>query len=54
MIRKLTGVLLLLLEELGDLFADITVRDLDIVLGVAIVIHEGEEAIVGDVKLAGV
>lgn len=54
MIQKLTGVLLLLLEELVDLVTDFTVGELDIVLGVAVVVHEGEETIVGDVKLAGV
>lgn len=47
----LTGVLLLLLEQLVDLVANLTVWDLDIILGVTVVVHEGEETIVGDVEL---
>lgn len=54
MIRKLTGVLLLLLEELVDLVADLTVGNTDIVLGITVFVHEGEETIIGDVKLASV
>ena len=50
----LTDVLLLNLEELLDLVANLTVRELDIILGVAVVVHEGEEAIVGDVELMNV
>jgi hypothetical protein len=50
----LTGILLLFAEELGDFFANLALRNLDIVLGSAILRHEGEEAIVGDVKLAHV
>ena len=46
-----TGVLLLLLEELGDLAANLTIGHLDVVLGVAVVVHKGEEAIVRNVKL---
>jgi len=48
---KLTGVLALLGEELGDLVAWLTIRDLDIVLGGAVIRHEGQEAVVGDVQL---
>lgn len=48
---KPTGVLALLLEELLDLVANLTVWDLDIVLGVTTVGHEGQEAIIGDVEL---
>lgn len=48
---RLTGVLLLLGEELADLVANLTVGDLDVVLGVAIVLHQGQEVVVGDVKL---
>lgn len=47
----LTGVLLVNLEELVDLVANLTVGHLDVVLGVTIIVHEGEEAIVGDVEL---
>jgi hypothetical protein len=46
-----TGVLLLGAEELLDLLTDVSVGDLHVVLGVAVFAHEGEEAIVGDVKL---
>ena len=47
----LTGVLLLLLEELGDLLANLVVGQRNIVLGVTVIGHEGEEAVVGDVEL---
>lgn len=49
--EKLTGVLLLLGEELANLLANLTIGDLDIVLGVAIVGHQRQEVIVGDVEL---
>jgi hypothetical protein len=49
--KLLTGVLLLLLEELGDLLANLVVGQRNIVLGVTVVGHEGEETIVGDVEL---
>lgn len=48
---KLTGVLLIGLEELVDLVANLTIGHLDVVLGVAILTHEVEEAIVRDVEL---
>jgi hypothetical protein len=48
----LTGVLLLLTEELVDLFANLTLWNLDIILGSTVLGHEGEEAVVGDVELA--
>lgn len=47
----LTGNLLVNLEQLVDLLANLSIGDLDIVLGVAIIVHEGEEAIVGDIDL---
>jgi hypothetical protein len=47
----LTGVLAVINEELPDLVTDVAIRNLDVVLGGAIVGHEGEEAVVGDVKL---
>jgi hypothetical protein len=50
---KLTGVLLLLVEELVDALTDLVVGDLDVVLGGAVVEHEGEETVVSDVELAG-
>lgn len=47
----LTGDLLVDLEQLVDLLANLTIGDFDIVLGVAIVVHEGKETIVRDVDL---
>jgi hypothetical protein len=49
--NQLTGVLLINLEELVDLLTNLTVGHADIVLGVTVVVHEGEEAIVRDVEL---
>lgn len=46
-----TGVLLLLLEELVDLVTNLARRDLDVVLGGAVVVHEGKEVVVSDVEL---
>ena len=48
---ELTGVLLLLNEELVDSVTDLVLGDLDVVLGGAVVKHEGEETIVSDVEL---
>lgn len=49
---ELTGVLLLDLEKLVDLLGDLTaVGHLDVILGLTILRHEGEEAIVGDIEL---
>ena len=47
----LTGVLLLSPEQAVDLLADLTIRHLDIVLGVTVIVHEGKETIVRDIKL---
>lgn len=47
----LTDVLLLLLEHLLDALTKIVVGDLDIVLGVTVILHQGQEVIVGDVQL---
>ena len=47
----LTGVFSIIGEELGDLVADVTFWDLDILLLRAVVGHEGEEAVVSDVEL---
>jgi len=44
------NVLALISEELLDLVSALSVWDLDVVLGGAIVGHEGEEAIVGDIE----
>lgn len=44
------GILLIGLEQLDDLVTDLTVGHLDIILGVTIVVHQGEVAIIGDVE----
>jgi len=44
------GVLLVDPEELVDLLTNFTVGHLDIVLGVTVIVHEGEEIVVGDIK----
>ena len=48
----LTSILLFLTEELVDLFANLTLWNLDIILGSTVLGHEGEKAVVGDVELA--
>ncbi len=48
---RLTGVLLIFLEELRDLVANFALWHLDIILGVTAFGHEGEEAVVSDVEL---
>jgi hypothetical protein len=47
----LTDVLLLLTEHLEDTVTDITIGELDIVLGVTVILHQGQEVIIGDVQL---
>lgn len=47
----LTGILFLSAEELLDLVANFTIRDLDIVLGCAIIRHQRKEAVLGNVEL---
>lgn len=47
----LTGVLAILSEHLVDLVTDLTVWDLDVVLGGAVLRHEGEETVVSNVEL---
>lgn len=47
----LTGVLALVGEELPDLVASLALGDLNVVLGRAVIRHEGEEAVIGDIKL---
>jgi hypothetical protein len=46
-----TCVLLISLEKLGDFVANFTVGHANIILGVTIIVHEREEAIIGDVEL---
>lgn len=48
---KLTDVLLLITEHALNTGTNVVVGELDVVLGVTVVLHEGEETIVGDVEL---
>ena len=48
---KLTDVLLVRLEHLHESLTDFTFRNLDVVLGITVISHEGQEAIIGDVQL---
>jgi hypothetical protein len=48
---QLTGVLAILGEHFVDLLADVVVGDLDVVLGGAVIGHEGEETVVSDINL---
>lgn len=48
---QITGVFLLRAEELLNLVANFSVRNLDIILGSAVIRHEREEVIVGDIQL---
>lgn len=47
----LTGILLVGLEELGDLVTSLALGHGNVVLEIAVVAHEREEAIVGDINL---
>jgi hypothetical protein len=51
LVSALTNVLAFLSEELLDLVTTFAVWDLNIVLGGAIVRHEGKEIIISDIKL---
>jgi len=44
------GVLLLNLEELVDLLTNFSIGDLDIILGLTIISHQGEETVIGDIE----
>lgn len=48
---QLTDVLLLLTEHALNTGTEVVVGELDIVLGVTVILHEREEAVVGDVEL---
>jgi hypothetical protein len=48
---KLTGVLFLSLEELIDLITNLSIGNLDIILGLTVIGHQAEKSIIGDVKL---
>ena len=49
--ETLTSILLILAEELIDFIANLAVRHLDIVFGVASISHQGKEAVLGNVEL---
>lgn len=49
--EMLTGVFPIIVKQLVDLAANITFWNLDIIFGGAIIGHEGEEAVVGDIEL---
>jgi hypothetical protein len=49
--HELTGILAVFLEKFLNLVADITLWNLDIILGRSIVRHKGEETVVGNIKL---
>lgn len=51
---QLTGIFVIVDEELFDLISNLTIRKLDIILGDAVVVHEGEEIIFRDIKLRGI
>jgi len=46
-----TGILLLGGEELLNLVTNLSIWDLDIILGLTIIGHQGEETIVGNIEL---
>ena len=47
----LTSVLLLGMKESLDLLANLTLRNLNIVLGLTIIRHQREESIIRDIEL---
>lgn len=47
----LTAVLLLIVEHAADTVAHLTFGDLDVVLGVTVLVHQGKEVVVSNVKL---
>ena len=49
--QLLTNVLLLLTEHLDDSLTGLSVGELDVVLGATVVIHQGKEVVIGNVKL---
>lgn len=49
--KQLTGVLLLDLEKLVDLLTNLAIGHLHIILGVTVVVHEGEKAVIRNVEL---
>jgi hypothetical protein len=50
-VAKLTGILLLGGEELLNLLTNLSIRNFDIILGLSIIGHQGEESVVRDIEL---
>ena len=50
-VAKLTGILLLGGEEFVNLLANLSVWDLNIILGLTIIGHQREESVVGNIEL---
>lgn len=50
--NRLTSILLIGAEKLLNLVTNFTIRNLDIILGLAVIGHKGEESIVGDIELS--
>ena len=48
---RLTGIFLICAEELLDLIANLSVRNLNVILGSAILRHEGKEVVISDIQL---
>jgi hypothetical protein len=48
---RLTAILVVHSEHLVDLLTNLVVGNLNIILGVTVVGHEGHEAVLGDVEL---
>jgi hypothetical protein len=50
-VANLTGILLVSGEKLVNLLSNLSIGDLDIILGLAIISHQGKEAIIGNIEL---
>lgn len=48
---ELTGILLFGTEELLDFLAHFSVGNLDVILGIAVIRHQGKKAILGNIQL---
>jgi len=50
-VANLTGILLVSGEKLVNLLSNLSIGNLDIILGLAIISHQGKETIIGDIEL---
>jgi hypothetical protein len=50
-VANLTGILLVSGEKLVNLLSNLSIGDLDIILGLAIISHQGKETIIGNIEL---